>query len=503
MKKMKKYNLIKPILFGSLAIFSFSSCSSDFLTVPADGQAVTSNYYKSEAEAFSGLVAVYDIIGKNSVGFENMITMMNAGCDDNYAGGGGETDGLGIQSFSNYTENPNTVPTSFWSSYYQGIFRANILLQKLPNVPMDASKIARFTAEAKTLRALYYFNLVRMFRNIPLILEPLDAADIYTPTQADPKEVYKQIEKDLAESLNDLPVISPDFGRLSQGAAKALLGKVYLYDGKPDLAAAQLAEVNGIPGGTSKYGYKLLSNFSDLWVVANKFNSESILEVAHTKTGNSSYEFWGQGQDEGDTVNQMVGPRGYVKVGANAPDLPSGWSFNVFTQNFYDFIKNDPRFKATLLDIKALSAAGECKYIPGYQDTGYFLNKFIPRTKDKTDGLGAPELNYQQDTYIIRLADTYLLEAEALGATGARAQALLDAVRARVGLPSVPVSMNAIKNERRAELAGEGHRFFDLVRWGDAATVLANRGFKAGKNEVFPIPYSELQNTKMVQNPNY
>lgn len=500
---MKKHNFIKSILIANVAAFSFASCSRDFLTVPADGQQVTSNYYKSEAEATSGLVAVYDIIGKNSVGFENMITMMNAGSDDHYAGGGGETDGLGIQSFSNYTENANTVPSSFWDSHYQGIFRANILLQKLPNVPMDAAKIKRFTAESKTLRALYYFNLVRMFKNVPLILEPLEAADIYKPTQADPKAVYTQIEKDLNEAINDLPVVSPDLGRLSQGAAKALLGKVYLYDGKPTLAAQQLADVNGTPGGTSKYGYKLLSKFSDLWVVANKFNSESIIEVAHTKTGNSSFEFWGQGKDEGNSVNQMVGIRGYVKVTANAPDLPSGWSFNVFTQNFYDFIKNDPRFKATLLDVKALKTAGDAKYIPGYQDTGYFLNKFLPRTSDKTDGLGASELNYQQDTYIIRLADTYLLEAEALGATGARAQALLDAVRARVGLASVPVSMNAIKIERRAELAGEGHRFFDLVRWGDAATVLASRGFKAGKNEVFPIPYAELQNTKLVQNPNY
>jgi hypothetical protein len=122
---------------------------------------------------------------------------------------------------------------------------------------------------------------------------------------------------------------------------------------------------------------------------------------------------------------------------------------------------------------------------------------------DIRTGGGSVELNFQQNDYIIRLADTYLLEAEALNGTGARAQALLDAVRARVGLPSVPVSLAAIKEERRRELAGEGHRFFDLVRWGDAATVLASRGFKAGKNEVFPIPQQELQGTKLVQNPGY
>ena len=95
------------------------------------------------------------------------------------------------------------------------------------------------------------------------------------------------------------------------------------------------------------------------------------------------------------------------------------------------------------------------------------------------------------------------MEAEALGATGARAQALLDAVRARVGLPSVTVSLAAIKTERRAELAGEGHRWFDLVRWGDAPAVLGSRGFVAGKHEVFPIPFRELQGTKLVQNDKY
>jgi len=175
----------------------------------------------------------------------------------------------------------------------------------------------------------------------------------------------------------------------------------------------------------------------------------------------------------------------------------------VWTQDFYDLIKNDPRFSETVLDVKALAAAGEAKYIEGYQNTGYFLMKFIPMRSDIRKGGGAVELNFQQNDYIIRLADTYLLEAEALGGTGARAQALLDAVRARVGLPSVPVSMDAIKTERRLELAGEGHRFFDLVRWGDAATKLASRGFKAGKNEIFPIPSQELQGTKLVQNPNY
>ncbi|PKP18899.1 MAG: RagB/SusD family nutrient uptake outer membrane protein, partial [Bacteroidetes bacterium HGW-Bacteroidetes-23] len=357
------------------------------------------------------------------------------------------------------------------------------------------------------LRGIYYFELVRMFKNVPLITIPLEPSEFFTVPQANPTAVYTQIEEDLLFSIDYLPStianMDIDAGRLTKGAAQAMLGKVFLFQGKNALAAEQLAQVNGTPGQTNQYGNKLLDNFGDLWLVANKFNQESILEVAHTNVGLSGWGNWGSGSDEGNSLNVMVGPRGYVKIGSTAPDLPSGWSFNVFTQDFYDFMVGDPRFQATVLDLKSLKQAGQVDYIAGFQDTGYFLNKFVPRQADVHTGAGDAVLNYRQNTYMIRLADTYLLEAEALGATGTRAQALLDAVRARVGLASVPVSLNAIKDERRKELAGEGHRFFDLVRWGDAAAKLSSRGFVAGKNEIFPIPYRELENTAIVQNPQY
>mgnify|MGYP002399472940 FL=1 len=484
----------------------FISCSKDFITINPDGQFLSDNYYANEEQAYAALVAAYDPVRKNSGGFENMIALMNSGSDDHYAGGGGATDGLQLQAFSNYTMTADQMAGSYWNDPYQGIFRVNTLLKKLPDVPMSADTKARFEAEAKALRAHYYFNLVRMFRNIPLLLEPLTATNMYEVEQADPAAVYAQIEQDLKDAVAVLPVslnMGTEAGRFTKGAAQALLGKVYLYQGKNAEAAEQLAQVNGDPGQASPYGYKLLDNFADLWKHDNKFNSESIFEETHSAKGNSDWGFWGAGNDEGNTLNVMVGPRSYSKIGPNAPSLPSGWSFNVFTQDFYDFMKDDPRFEATVLDLEALKSAGEADYIPGYMNTGYFLNKFVPRTSDVSTGGGASELNYRQNTYIIRLADTYLMEAEALGATGARAQALLDAVRARVGLPSVPVSMQAIKDERRRELAGEGHRWFDLVRWGDAPSVLASRGFVAGKHEVFPIPTRELQGTKLVQNPGY
>lgn len=496
-----KYLLIAVIVINVLA-----SCKKSFVDVEPEGEFLSENYYANEDEAYSALVAVYDPLRKNSGGFDNMISLMNSGSDDHYAGGGNSTDGTQLQAFSNYTMTSNLMGSSYWNDPYQGIFRANTLLKKLPGVPMDDDLKARFEGETKALRAFYYFNLVTMFQNIPLLLEPLTATNMYDVEQAKPEDVYAQIEADLTDAIAVLPntvALATEAGRFTKGAAKALLGKVYLYEKKNSLAAEQLADVNGTPGGTSTYGYSLLTNFSDLWNPDNKFNTESILEETHSAEGNSDWGFWGSGSDEGNTLNVMVGPRSYERIDTTAPDLPSGWSFLIYTQNFYDFIKNDPRMDASLLDLNALQTAGKIKYIAGYLNTGYFLNKFLPRTKDVSKGGGASELNYRQDTYLIRLADTYLMEAEALGATGARAQALLDAVRARVGLPSVPVTLAAIKNERRAELAGEGYRWFDLVRWGDAPAVLGSKGFVEGKHEVFPIPFSELQGTKLQQNKGY
>lgn len=503
-----KLNRMKSTIASLLLIAVFVSCTDSFLDIQPKGAFLSGNYYANRDQAFSALVSVYDGLRKNTGGFENIVSMMNAGSDDNVAGGGSATDGLQIHVFDKFTVTPDNMATSFWSDHYQGIFRANILLSKLDGVTMDANEKARFAGEAKALRALYYFNLVRMFKNIPLIVKPLSTSEIYAVAQAKPDEVYAQIEKDLTEAMAGLPgtITASESGRLSKGGAQALLGKVYLFEGKNSQAATQFADVNGTPGGTSIYGYKLLTNFSDLWVVSNKFNSEAIIECTHSNQSHNDWGFWGSGQDMGNTLNVMAGIRNYsrIKSTSSAPaSMPSGWSFSTFTQSFYDAIKTDPRFASTVLDLKSYETAGEIAYVHGDEDLGYYLNKFMPRPQDVFSGGGSPDLNYQQDSYIIRLADTYLMEAEALGATGTRAQALLDAVRARVGLAPVPVSLGAIKAERRLELAGEGHRFFDLVRWGDAAAALASRGFVAGKNEIFPIPSRELKGTKLVQNPNY
>ncbi|WP_405608243.1 RagB/SusD family nutrient uptake outer membrane protein [Polaribacter sp. Asnod1-A03] len=496
LKTIKKLCVVIPMILVMV------SCSETFLEVEPKGTALEDNYYKNEAEAYAGLISIYDIMGFQSNGFENMLLFLNSGSDDHFTGGGGISDQASSQVFSNYTISPSTVGSSFWGLFYQGIFRANTLILKLPDVDMAEVTKARFTAESKVLRAIYYFELVRLFKNIPLITTPLSTDEIYNVTQADSNDVYAQIETDLLEAIPNLPIsldLTNEAGRITKGAAKALLGKVYLFQGKNSEAVAQLAEVNGTPGTTSSYGYKLLDDFSKLWEVDNNYHSESIIEIAFTDQSNG---VWGD-IGEGNTLNQYVGPRSFVRVGANAPDYAGGWGFNIVTQSLRDAMLGDPRFDSTIEDLQALSDAGEITYEPSYQNTGYFLKKFMPLKSEISTGGGNAELNFRQHTYMMRLADTYLMEAEALGGSGDRAQALLDAVRSRVGLPSIPVSIDVILNERRLELAGEGHRWYDLVRTGKAPAALASKGFTPGKNEILPIPLAELENTKLVQNPNY
>ncbi len=506
---MKILTKSKFLLFGA-ALALATGCGVEDISETPKGNFFEENYYKNEEQCFSGLVSVYDVLRKNSGGFENMITMMNAGSDDFYAGGGSPSDGAGIHGFDNFTINELNVPRSFFGDYYRGITRANVLIAKLPDATFSSeTQKARFLAEARTLRAFYYFELVNLFGNIPLITAPISATEAYQIPQASKADVYAFIESELVAAVGDLPttVSNSELGRLTQGAGKAILGKVYLFEEKWAEAAAQLQDVNGTPGGTSMYGYKLVADFASLWSINNKFNTESILEVQHTNLSNAGWGNWGSSSDEGNTVNQMVGPRGFSRSDMSIPSYISGWSFNTVTQSLYDAMSGDPRFSATIFDLKTLKAQNRADYAAADQDTGYFLKKFMPLTTETSTGGGNAELNYRQNTYWIRLADTYLMEAEALVHTGNvdRARDLVNAVRNRVGLaplPAAQVTLSAIYNERRLELAGEGHRFFDLVRTQNTAPLVPF-GFQSGKNEVLPLPFEDIANTKLVQNPGY
>lgn len=495
------------IFIAAAGITILAACSKSFLEIDPKGQFIESNYYRNQDEAFAGLVAVYDVVGWQGSGFITKIGALMAASDDHMAGGGGPNDVTALQVFSKYTHDPATGPQGeLWRKGYSGIFRANILLKKLPDVPMDAGMKSRFAAEAKYLRAYFYFDLVRFFRAIPLLLEPVLPENMYNVEQVDPGAVYAQIEKDLKEAFADLPATVPaasEGGRATKAAAQALLGKVYLWQKKYTEAAAEFAVVNGTPGGTGAYGNKLLTSFGDLFKVNNKFNSESIFEIAFT---NQSAGIWDcVACTEGNVLNIMSGPRGYNRIDGNAPDYVSGWSFYVITDDLFNAMQGDPREPHTIANLKKMEADGKITFQKGHDNTGYFNEKTMGRESFKWTGAGNMELNFPKNLYDTRLADIYLLEAEALirgGGSLTRAEALINAVRDRAygdNLHHVTPTLENLKKERRLELAGEGHRWLDLVRWGDAPTVLGARGFKAGKHEYLPIPLLELENTKIGQ----
>lgn len=501
-----KYSYIKKAALFVVCASLLGACKKSWLEASPKGTDLESNYYKDPTEAFNGLVAAYQPLAFETVNnrYASRSALLSVPSDECYAGGGSSSDIPYWQTWSNFTVTDALGPEDlFWGRSYTGIYRSNLLLTKISNVPgLNAATQKRYTAECKFLRAYYYFDLYRLFKSVPLFTAPVPVDQAYTQKQASREDVMAQIEKDLNEAIPDLPVTVPvatEGGRITQGAAKALLGKAILWQNNNSrmLEAANLFEDINKTGNA--YGYSLLPNFGDIFKMDNKFNNESVFEIVHTAQGLSSWSNFGG--INGNVACQLVGARSY-----SGPTYADGYGFCPVTTQLVDAMKNDPRYPYTIVNIDSLSKKGVCSYSPGYNNTGYFIVKYAPLQANKSSKGGDVPLNYANDYIEIRLADTYLMEAEALvrgDGDVSKAQQYLDAVRARVGLPSVPATLDNIYNERRLELATEGHRFFDLVRTGQAASVLAFKGFTANKNEFLPIPLTEINNSILVQDPAY
>jgi hypothetical protein len=498
---MKRINIKWwPVLLSGLMVTG--ACKKSFLELQPKGTELEDNFYKTQEQVFQGLISVYDVMQwGNSGGYTMKMPLLSAASDDAYAGGSDASDQPSWVAYDNFTLDPFKGPQlGLWQKNYTGVYRANLLLDKIEKVPnLPANFKARVIAEAKTLRAYYYFDLVRFFGRVPLIVTPIPTSELYSQKQAESPAIYAQIEKDLKEARNDLPVTLPqsEFGRLTKAAATAMLGKAIIYQnttGRMAEAAALLKEVN------TSAAYHLLANFGDVFRPDNRFHAESILEIPHSNLAAWGDWGWVNG-GEGNVAVQYVGAADY-----NGPVFAGGWGFCPITEDLAAVMKNDSRFQYTIVDGNAMKAQG-AKYNARYQNTDYFVRKYAPQQAFRSS-IGTAEINWPVNEIEIRLADTYLLEAEALvrgSGDAVRAQYLLDTVRHRVNLPSIPANIDNIYNERRLELATEGHRFFDLVRTGKAATVLASRGFKANKNEVLPIPQQEIDVTNKVleQNKGY
>lgn len=506
--------MLRNIFFKSImltAVVLLATSCEDFLEREPLDLRVESNFYQTQQDATEALIAMYDALGWHTVvGFHPLPMFMDIASDDSYAGGASRNDAPNIIQVDQHdllTTNGEVL--GLWRKYYILIYRANLYLEKVEGMEVDEAFRTRTTAEAKFMRAYAYFDLLRLFENVPLLTETLKSQDEYDQPQAAPQEIANQIAQDLVDAGAGLPDVIPptENGRISQWAAKAMLAKVYLYVNGvygTDLNAGgttidQAAALAAVEDVIQNSGHSLLTNFADNFSRANEFSIESVLEISYSDA--RPWYDWGYIQGgEGNMAAQMQGPR-VDEPGIEAYDR--GWSFAPVTQDLYDaFDDNDPRKEATILHESEIVGS----LTIGYQHTGYFSKKYTT-AKEYSPSDGQPELNWGNNYRVIRFSDVLLMAAE-LGS--ANAQSYLDEVRSRVGLPSVPATMENIMNERRLELALEGHRYWDLIRQGltvaeqaisvtdeigplyQGEAVEFNVNFNAARRGLFPIPQSEV-----------
>jgi len=370
-----------------------------------------------------------------------------------------------------------------WSAHYAGIQRANQAINRLQGFDIDETLKNRLTGEAKFLRALMYFRLVQSFGGVPLITEAPDpnAANANDVLKRATKEAtYALIEKDLQEAipvlLNKSQYNVADLGRVTKGAAKALLAKVSMYQNKWPEVYSLTNEI--IASGE----YDLIPNYEDIWKEIGENNIESIFEI----------------QARGETPT--AGIQGYsVSQGARGTG-GWGWGFNTPSKNLADSYEvGDLRKDATIM------FRGETLYdgrvVPIDADNERYNQKAYASSFSDAWETG-------KNIRILRYGEVLLMNAEAALTQGGDAATPLNKVRHRAGLGDAPVvNQMAVWNERRFELAFEHDRYFDLVRQGRAGVVLRALGknFVDGKHEVFPIPQEQIEKSGGIlgQNPGY
>lgn len=518
---MKKYSFYLSLLVITLIVFA--SCSDEFLDRPPLDQEVSTNFYQTESDAMAALVAVYDVLGYQStpgISWAPFITISDILSDDSYAGGADANDGQNQNELNTYNiPTTNLIVQSIYIKNYIGIYRANLLMEKIDGIDAPADLKARIVAECKFLRAYFYFEQVRFFENIPLLTNTVAGPSEYQQPQASPSAVYNQIALDLVDAMEVLPEMVPpaEAGRVTKWAAQALLARVYLfYNGvyNQDLDAGGL-QINSakvveyLDELIASSGHDLFDDYAMNFHKAGEFGVESVFEISYGDT--PPWWDWGYVRGgEGNLSAQMQGPRV-----TGSDNWNRGWSFGTVSQKLVDDLEGDPRLYHTVLFQDSLDG----NLVIGYQHTGYFSNKYSSDA-EHWGADGQFELNRTCNHRVIRFSDVLLMAAE-LGSPSA--QEYLDRVRARVGLPSVPATIENILKERRLELSLEGIRYFDVIRQGMGVasqefTVIGVRGpdyvedqivydhtFNTATKGFLPIPQTEIDLSAgtLVQNEGY
>lgn len=515
---MRKYILY--LFMGGMMVSALSCKKTTELDIPNPNVPDESNFWQTANDALLGVNAIYGNFYRNGAPFSRWLPFyMDARSDDGYSTSGWNE----LRSISglNITQYSFEVNYDTWWHHWRGVYRANQVLDRVPAIAMDETLKNRYLGEAKFLRAVYYYYLVTIWGNIPLILTPSKPSD--KPAQVPQEQVWAQIEKDLNEAAATLPVsyTGNDIGRATKGAAYGMLGRVHLQQKEYQ----QVVDALGwLISGAGASLYDLMPNFGDNFKHTTENNKESVFEVQFKMRAENSGE-------DGPTSN----------VGTSRPPFfaPPGHGFNDANMHrwvVWEFLKEntvggqrDPRLAVTALYDSTDPGGPNATIVYGSSFTAHNYDNNIKNRvwyhKYLDDYFRINEFevfNSPINFRAIRFADVLLMYAEALNGLNrtSEAYAYVDRVRERAGLAKLSVArpglsqaqfLQQLMHERITELTGESLRWNDLARWGyfdDPAKLNELKArdpefnnFQIPRNRYMPIPQSELDiNPNLKQN---
>ena len=532
MKTLKYY------IFALLLVFT--GCR-DYLTEIEPGTTLLNDFFTSTAAAKQNVTGCYvPLMWEYNNTYLSEWFIGDIVSDDALKGGGSTSDMADAYDMENWrTTSQNTLLLDFYRAQYQGIARCNLAIKYITNMEIGTDSIFTPTmknnllGEAHYLRAYYYFRLVRVFAGVPITTEVIDNSDNWGVPRASTEQVYNLILEDLTKANYMLPVRSAmkaeDLGRATKGAAQAMLLKVNLYMASPYWNKQLTQDAATYYAAAKQWGdsiiasgeYSLCPNYEDNFTLAGENGQESVFEIQYMEVP------WG---DYGEGFGFTAGSFTQILMRSRSSLIGGGWGFDHPTQNLYDeFEPTDIRRDVAILN--PVDSLIETPSVEIYLGSRYLNNKYgmYRDPADQGGGYGKWSLHATRgplNNRQIRYADVLLMYAEACLGAGdeATARTYINKVRQRVGLADVATADNAtLRHERRVELAMEGHRWFDLVRWEGVAgnglkahmdaykaTESAEaqshiQEFVAGKHEIFPIPQEEIQlnPTEMKQNNGY
>ena len=533
MKTLKYY------IFALLLVFT--GCR-DYLTEIEPGTTLLNDFFTSTAAAKQNVTGCYvPLMWEYNNTYLSEWFIGDIVSDDALKGGGSTSDMADSYDMENWrTTSQNTLLLDFYRAQYQGIARCNLAIKYITKMEIGTDSIFTPTmknnllGEAHYLRAYYYFRLVRVFAGVPITTEVIDNSDNWGVPRASTEQVYNLILEDLTKANHMLPVRSAmkaeDLGRATKGAAQAMLLKVNLYMASPYWNKQLTQDAATYYAAAKQWGdsiitsgeYSLCPNYEDNFTLAGENGQESVFEIQYMEVP------WG---DYGEGFGFTAGSFTQILTRSRSSLIGGGWGFNHPTQNLYDEFEPTDIIRRDVAILNPADSLIETPSVEIYLGSRYLNNKY-GRYRDPADqggGFGKWSLHATRgplNNRQIRYADVLLMYAEACLGAGdeASARAYINKVRQRVGLADVATADNAtLRHERRVELAMEGHRWFDLVRWegvagnGLKAHMDAYKAtetqeaqshiqeFVAGKHEIFPIPQEEIQlnPTEMKQNNGY